>query len=425
MNGNPNPRAGNQRVFVTGVGVVSSIGLGREEFFDALAKGRSGISQVESFNAQPLGREFAGEVKGFSVLDHLTPPEARRMGRCSAWALAAARMAVKDAQLEPAHLKGSRTAVVLGTTMGEADLVAKLGRDFITRGEVGLRRAMIPKVGSTLLPIHIARAMGAEGMVLTLPAACAAGNYAIGFAADLIRSGRADRVITGAAELMQELQFSGFVRLAAMSPDRCQPFDLNRQGLILGEGAGILVLESEASVREREVRAIAEVGGYGLSCDAYHITRPHPEAAGSIAAMRSAIETSGLTPEDVDFVNAHGTGTRANDLAEAKVMKDVFGGRQVPISSVKSMIGHCMGAASALEAVACMMTLETGIYPPTIGYETPDPECPVSVVANEARRGKADIVVNNSLAFGGYNAVTLFARPGVLPPPAERRPRAA
>jgi 3-oxoacyl-[acyl-carrier-protein] synthase II len=332
-------------------------------------------------------------------------------------ALGAARMALEDARLGADRLRGPRTAVVLGTTMGEADVLDVLDAQWITQGARAIRRSLLPKYGSTLLPIHIARAVGAGGMVLTLPAACAAGNYAIGFAADMIRTGRADVVITGAAELLQELQFSGFVRLAAMAPNRCQPFDLNRQGLILGEGAGILVLESEAHAVRRNAPVLAEVGGYGLSCDAYHITRPHPEAHGSITAMRGAIARSGLTPADVDFVNAHGTGTRANDVAESKVMRDVFGDRRVPISSNKSVLGHCMGAASALEAVACVMTIETRVYPPTIGYETPDPECNVDVVANVARKGKADVVLNNSLAFGGYNAVTCFARPGVLPPP--------
>jgi 3-oxoacyl-[acyl-carrier-protein] synthase II len=301
--------------------------------------------------------------------------------------------------------------------MGEADILEDLDDAWIHRGERAIKKGMIPKYGSTLLPIHVARALGAEGMVLTMPAACAAGNYAIGFAADLIRSGKADVVITGAAELLQELQFSGFVRLAAMAQSRCQPFDLNRQGLILGEGAGLLVLESEAHAVRRNAHVHAEVGGYGLSCDAYHITRPHPEAAGSIVAMRDAIDRSGISPDDIDFVNAHGTGTRANDLAEAKVMNEVFGNKRVPISSVKSTLGHCMGASSALEAVACVMTLETGIYPPTIGYETPDPDCNLEIVANEARKGRSDIILNNSLAFGGYNAVTCFARPGKLPPP--------
>jgi 3-oxoacyl-[acyl-carrier-protein] synthase II len=301
--------------------------------------------------------------------------------------------------------------------MGEARILGALQHDWIVSGPQAVRRSLIPKYGSTLLPIHVARAIGAQGMVLTLPAACAAGNYAIGFAADLIRGGRADVVVTGAAELIQELQFSGFVRLAAMAPERCQPFDLNRQGLILGEGAGLLVLESEAHAVRRGAALKAEVGGYGLSCDAYHITRPHPDAAGSIAAMRAAIERSGISSDAVDFVNAHGTGTKQNDAAESKVVRDVFGDRRVPISSMKSMLGHCMGAASALEAIGCLFTLETGLYPPTIAYETPDPECDLDVVANVARRGKADVVINNSLAFGGYNAVSVFARPGVLPPP--------
>jgi 3-oxoacyl-[acyl-carrier-protein] synthase II len=408
------------RVFVTGVGVVSSIGLGRRDFFAGLGAGRSGISTVGSFDATALGRDLAGEVKGFDARDHLSAAEQRRMGRCSAMALGAARMAMADAGLESSHVAGPRTAVVLGTTMGEAQLQADLQKEWIVRGPQAVKRSLIPKVGSTLLPIHVARAIGAQGMVLTLPAACAAGNYAIGFAADLIRAGRADVVVTGAAELMQELQFSGFVRLAAMAPEKCQPFDLNRQGLLLGEGAGLLVLESEAHAIRRGATLQAEVGGYGLSCDAYHITRPHPEAAGSIAAMRAAIARSGISPDDVDFINAHGTGTRHNDAAEAKVVREVFGDRRVPISSMKSMLGHCMGAASALEAIGCIFSLETGIYPPTIGYETPDPECDVNVVANVARKGEADVVVNNSLAFGGYNAVAVFARPGKLPAPDPR-----
>jgi 3-oxoacyl-[acyl-carrier-protein] synthase II len=236
-------------------------------------------------------------------------------------------------------------------------------------------------------------------------------------AADLLRAGKADIVVTGAAEMLQALQYSGFVRLAAMAPARCQPFDLNRQGIILGEGAGVLVLESEAHAVRRDATLLAEVRGHGMTCDAYHITRPHPDAAGSIAAMKQAIERSGVVAADVDFVNAHGTGTRHNDVAEAKVMHEVFGDRRVPISSMKSMLGHCMGAASALEAIGCVMTLETGLYPPTIAYETPDPECDLDVVANVAREGNHDVVLNNSLAFGGYNSVTCLARPYKLGDP--------
>lgn len=408
-------------MYVTGLGVVSSLGLGKERFFDALRHGRSGISKVSSFDTSKLGRHYAGEVKDFVPDDHLTPAEVKRMGRCSQMALAATRMALTDASLETTKTTTGRTSVVLGTTMGEANVLADLDRSWIHGGASSVRRSWIPKYGSTLLPIHVARAIGARGMMLTLPAACAAGNYAIGFGADLIRAGRADIVITGASEVLQELQYSGFVRLAAMAQERCQPFDKNRQGILLGEGAGILVLESEFHAAARGARIVAEVGGLGMTCDAYHITRPHPDAMGSITAMRQAIERSGLTPADVDFVNAHGTGTKANDEAETKVMKDVFGDHAVPLSSMKSMLGHCMGAASALEAIGCMFTLETGVYPPTINFETPDPECAVELVANVAREGKSDVVLNNSLAFGGYNAVTCFAKPGALPPPDARK----
>ena len=413
-----------QRVFVTGVGVISSIGLGKTAFFRALEVGTSGISPVSSFDAASLGRRRAGEVKDFEARDHLTHPEQHRMGRCSAMAVAAARMAMIDACLKETDVLGPRTAVVLGTTMGEARILAELDREWIVGGQQAIVRARVPRYGSTLLAIHVARAVGARAAVLTLPAACAAGNYAIGVAADFIRAGRADAVVTGAAELLQELQFTGFVRLAAMAPERCQPFDLNRQGLLLGEGAGVLILESEAHARRRGAPVQAEVGGYGISCDAYHITRPHPEATGSVVAMRDAITRSGIEPRDVDFVNAHGTGTKHNDVAESKVIHDVFGERRLPISSMKSMLGHCMGAASALEAIGCIFTLERGIYPPTIGYETPDPECNLNVVANVAQRGKSEVVINNSLAFGGYNAVTVLAKPGVLPPPAHRERRA-
>jgi 3-oxoacyl-[acyl-carrier-protein] synthase II len=399
------------RVFITGLGVVSSIGL---------AEGRSGVSPVTSCDATNLGRQYAAEVKDFHARDHLSAVEAKRMGRCSAMALAASRMAVADADMKPESLRGPRVAVVIGTTMGEADVLEDLDYAWIQRGPGAVKRSLLPKYGSTLLPIHIARALGAQGMVLTLPGACAAGNYAIGFAADMIRAGRADCVIAGSTEVIQELQFNGFVRLAAMASERCQPFDLNRQGLIVGEGAGVMVLESEAFAVRRNARVLAEVGGHGMTCDAYHITRPHPEAVGSIEAMRQAITRSGITADQVDFINAHGTGTRANDLAEAKVIHDVFGDRRVPISSMKSMLGHCMGAASAMEAIGCVMTLETGIYPPTVGFETPDPECDLAVVANQAQTGRHDVVLNNSLAFGGYNAVACFARPGVLPPPGER-----
>lgn len=341
------------------------------------------------------------------------------MGRCSAFAVAAARMAVEQSGLNDAQLQGERTSVVVGTTMGEADVVSELESAWVHGGADAVEAKRLPLCGSTLLPIHVARAFGARGMVHTLPAACAAGNYAIAFGADLIRLGRADVVLCGASELLQKVQFAGFVRLGAVAPDRCQPFDKNRRGLIVGEGAGVLVLESEAHAVRRGASVLAEVGGSGLACDAHHITRPHPEGTGSLNAMREAIGRSGVTPDAIDFINAHGTGTHANDKIESLVIGQLFGERRIPVSSMKGMLGHCMGAASALEAVACVLTVQTGVYPPTVAYETPDPECDVNLVANHAQTGKADIVLNNSLAFGGYDAVVAFAKPGCLPDPLE------
>jgi 3-oxoacyl-[acyl-carrier-protein] synthase II len=403
------------RVFVTGAGVVSSLGYGRENFQRALVEGRSGVTRVAGFDTSAIGRDHAAEVKDFRPRDWLTAAEARRAGRCSAFCIAGARMALRDAGLATADVQGERTAVVLGTTMGEVALIEKLDRAWVASGPDGVRDIEVSRYGTTLLPIHVARAVGARGMVLTLPAACAAGNYAIGFAADLIRRGRADVVITGAAEIIGQVQFSGFVRLGAVAPDRCQPFDLERQGLIIGEGAGIFVLESEAHAVRRGATPLAEVGGFGIACDAFHITRPHPEGEGTLHAVRTAIETSGFTPSDVDFVNAHGTATKANDAVESMCLNTVFERRRVPVSSIKSMIGHCMGAASALEAVSCVETVRDGWYPPTIHYGQPDPECDLAVVANVARKGPHDVVLNNSLAFGGYDAAVIFARPGKIP----------
>lgn len=402
------------RVFVTGVGVVSSLGFGREAFWRSLSTGASGVSPVSLFDTSGLDRRVACEVKGFHARDHLTAAEARRMGRCSAFAVSAARMAAEDAGLSSEQLRSERTSVIMGTTMGEANLLGELEAAWIHRGEEAVSADRILRYGTTLLPIHVARAFGARGMVQTLPAACAAGNYAIGYGADQIRAGRADVVITGAAEVIEKLQFAGFCRLGAMAPERCQPFDKGRRGLLLGEGSGMMILESEAHMIRRGGVPLAEVAGYGLACDAYHITRPRPDGEGNLYAMRRALETSGIGPSDISFVNAHGTGTSANDPIETKVIRDVFGDRRVPVSSVKSMLGHCMGAASAIEAVSCILSIETGVLPPTTNYETPDPECDLDVVANEARRMQVDVILNNALAFGGYDAVLAFARPGVL-----------
>ncbi len=407
------------RVYVTGIGVVSSIGMGRDAFWSALCGGSQGISEVERFDTSRLDRHRAGEIKNFHPQDHLTAAEQRHVGRCSAFALAAARQATQDAGLSEDALAGPRTAVVMGTTMGEANLLGELQRQWIHEGEDAIDTKRLPHYGTTLVAVHVARAFGTRGVVQTLPAACAAGNYAIGYASDLIRSGQADVAITGASEVIEKLQFEGFARLGAMSPDRCRPFDLERQGLLLGEGAGMLILESEEHLSASHRTPLAEVGGFGLACDAHHITRPRPDGEGSEVAMRDALALSGsdpaaIGPADVDFVNAHGTGTASNDPVETSVITSMFGERAVPVSSIKSMLGHCMGAASAIEAVSCVLSIETGMLPPTVNYATPDPECNVDLVANRARQAEVQIALNNSLAFGGCDAVVCFAAPGRL-----------
>lgn len=403
------------RVFVTGMGVVSSVGLGRKAFWESLCAGRSGVAPVLCFDASKLERSLAAEVRDFVAADHCTVRELRDAGRCTHMALAAARMAVADACIAPALLRSERAAVVLGTTMGDADLLTTLDDAFILQGRDQVPASLVGRYSPATLQMHVARAFGCQGTVLSLPAACAAGNYAIAMATDLLRAGRADVVLCGASELLQELEFCGFLRLGALAPDRPRPFDLHRNGLILGEGAGVLVLETEAHAVRRGASVLAEVGGYGVACDGFHITRPQPDASGIARAMREAIARSGLTPEAVDFVNAHGTATKANDAAEALAMAMVFGSRRVAISSIKSMVGHTMGASSALEAVSCVETIVTGVYPPTIHFETPDPECDVDLVANVPREGPANVVLNNALAFGGYDAVLCLAKPGYLP----------
>jgi 3-oxoacyl-[acyl-carrier-protein] synthase II len=403
------------RVFVSGVGVVSPVGFGRDDFRSALLEGRSAAREVERFDTSGMDRSVACEVKGFRPRDFMSAAEVKRTGRCAQFALAATRMALEDAGLRPDELEGPRTSVIMGTTMGEANVLGELEAAWIHDGEAAIIASKIPRYGTTLLPIHVARAIGARGMVHTLPAACAAGNYAIGFAADMIREGRADVVVTGASEVMEKVQYAGFVRLGAMAPDRVRPFDRDRKGLLLGEGSGVMILESEAHLVRRGGVPLAEVGGAGFACDAHHITRPDPGGTGFAQAMNAAIHKSGLRAEDIDLINAHGTATHANDLIEARVIREIFGDHRVPVTSIKSMLGHCMGAASAIEAVSCILSIEDQMHPPTIHFDALDPECDVDIVANRAQQAKADVVLNNALAFGGYDAVVIFAKPGVLP----------
>lgn len=402
-----------KRVFISGVGAVTPIGIGNREVFDALLRGVSGVRPIERFDTSQLDRHLGCEVQGFVPADHLTRVERARIGRCGEYALGAARIALRDAGLDK-FADPARVSVILGTTMGEANILGELLRPWAHEGRHAISKELAPRYGTGNLPAQLARSLGARGAIETLPAACAAGNYAIGIAAREIRRGRADIVITGASEVIEKLQYAGFARLGAMAQEKVRPFDRERDGILIGEGAGILILESEESLVRRGGRPLAEVGALGLACDAYHITRPHPEGEGCKEAMRLAVVGSGLGFDEVGHISAHGTGTPANDVIESKVINDLFGGRRVPVTSLKSMIGHCMGAASAIEAIACVETLNRKIIPPTTNLENQDEACDLDVVTEARSLDSLDVVLNNSLAFGGYDASLILAAPGKL-----------
>lgn len=398
------------RVVVTGIGLLTSIGQGRQEVWQKLLAGQSGLSQVESFDPSRHASSLGGEIKGFSPDALFRRLDPRRMGRASQLAVCAARLALEDAGLgrELENLPPQRIGVAMGTTSGEPGQV----EDFDDLYLAGQSEQIGPEIAtlypSHVIAAHIAEEFGFAGPLVMLPAACAAGNYAIGWSLDALRAGRADVILAGGADAFSRITYTGFARLGAIAPERCQPFDRNRKGMVPGEGAAVLVLERLDSARARGARIFAEVAGYGLSCDAHHMTAAHPEGDGAARAMREALRHAGLGAAAVDYVSAHGTGTPTNDKLETKAMLQVFGARRVPTSSIKSMLGHTMGAASAIESGVCALAVAEGLVPPTIHFEEPDPECDLDCVPNVARELKVAVAMNNAYAFGGNNASVLF-----------------
>ncbi|HEY8150070.1 MAG TPA: beta-ketoacyl-[acyl-carrier-protein] synthase family protein [Vicinamibacteria bacterium] len=392
-----------KRVAITGIGVVTPIGIGVDAFWDALMEGRSGIRPIASFDTSAFPRHYGGEVLDFRPEDHLPADGPLPSGRATQMALAAGHMAVRDAGLEVGTLRLERCGVVMGTTVGDADTLEGINAAWRREGPEAAPGPLFRGY-----PYHMsATSLGAEfgfgGIVAMLPNACSAGNHAIGCAFDHIADGAMDVVLAGGADSFSRTAFLGFMTLRALAPDHCRPFDRGREGMVVSEGAAILVLESLDHARRRGARVYAEVASYGLACDAYHITGPDPEARGAVAAIGRALEGARIDPARVDYVSAHGTGTPANDKSEAVAMHRVFGerGRRVPISSVKSMIGHTMGTAAAIEAAVCALAITRSAVPPTINYETPDPECDLDCVPNEARAMPVRVALSNSFAFGG------------------------
>jgi 3-oxoacyl-[acyl-carrier-protein] synthase II len=393
-----------RRVVITGIGAVTPLGVGREEWWRGLLAGRCAIGPVESFDTSAYKVRRGAEVKGFRPEAYLREP-CRRLGRASQFAVAAAWLALADAGLSAGAWDPRRAGVALGTTSGEPQVVERFN-DAVVAGEDGPADELGTSYPGHVLAAHVAAELGTCGPCAVFPAACAAGNYAIAHASDALRAGRADLMLAGGADAFSRITFTGFARLGAIAPVTCQPFDRNRKGMVPGEGAAVLVLEPLAHARARDARVYAEVAGYGLSCDAHHTTSMDPEARGAARAMTLALADARLGPGDVDYISAHGTGTPTNDRLETLAIKRVFGesAYRVPISSVKSMLGHAMGAASAIEAAVCCLAIATGSIPPTVHLDEPDPECDLDYVPHHPRLRRVDVALNNAYGFGGCNS---------------------
>jgi 3-oxoacyl-[acyl-carrier-protein] synthase II len=400
------------RVAITGIGVITPVGSGRQAFWTALLAGQSGIGMVRSFDTSSFPVHSGAEVHDFHPGAHLHRLKPEETGRASQFAVAAARQALVDARLEPDRLDRWSTGICMGTTSGEPLFIETYNDIRKAEGEAAVPPEVFSRYPCHVIPAHVAVEFDLRGPCLMIPTACAAGNYAIGYAYDLIRSGRASLMLAGGADAFSRITYMGFSRLGAIAPQRCQPFDRNRKGMVPGEGAGVLMMEPLDSARVRGATIYAEVLGYGVSCDSHHMTAAHPQGDGAIRAMSAALAESGLSTDDVDYISAHGTGTPTNDRVESLAVRTLFNGRagSIPMSSIKSMLGHTMGAASAIEAAACSLALHTGWVPPTINYEEPDPECDLDYVPNQARRVDPRVVLNNAYAFGGNNASLCLAR---------------
>ncbi|HLX10163.1 MAG TPA: beta-ketoacyl-[acyl-carrier-protein] synthase family protein [Thermoanaerobaculia bacterium] len=406
------------RIVITGIGAVTPLGTGRDDLWTGLLAGRLGFAPVESFDTAGFNVHLGAEVRGFSPAAHVRTLDPARLGRASQLAIAAARLALADARVgqlddwhdgQPAGVAAERAGVALGTTSGESREIERFDDRFLAGELDAVGGEFMERYPCQMIAVHVARELGLAGINTMIPAACAAGNYALAHAVDVLRAGRADLMLAGGADAFSRTTFTGFARLGAIAPERCQPFDRRRRGMIPGEGAAVLVLEPLAAARRRGARIYAEVAGYGLSCDAHHMTAAHPEGEGAVRAMARALADAGVAPEEVSYISAHGTGTPTNDRLEAIAVGRVFGARtRVPISSIKSMLGHTMGAASAIEAAVCALAVAHDEIPPTMGLE--EPEGDLDYVPNVARRLRVEVAMNNAYAFGGSNASTIFRK---------------
>lgn len=408
-----------KRVVITGLGVISPVGIGRDRFWTGLTEGHSGIGPVTSFEAGGFATRIAGEVSDFCPENYIEKKEIKRMDRFTQFAVAATKMALEDSGLDLEKEDLNRVGVVMGTGIGGMATFESQTRVLFEKGPNRVSPFFVPMMIANMAAGQISIITGAKGPNYTIVNACATGTNAAGDAFHLLRRGAADIVITGGAEAsITPLTFAGFNAMKAMStrneePTRAsRPFDRDRDGFVLGEGAGILILETEDHARKRGAEIYAEFKGYGSTADAYHITAPAPEGVGAAKAMEQALREAKMSPGEIAYINAHGTSTELNDKFETTAIKSVFGdyAYQLPVSSTKSMTGHLLGAAGAIELIACVLAICKNVIPPTINYENPDPECDLDYVPNNSRELKVETALSNSLGFGGHNASVIVKK---------------
>jgi 3-oxoacyl-[acyl-carrier-protein] synthase II len=397
-------------VVMTGMGMVTSIGTGRDQFWNSLLAGQCGFGRVRSFDTRAYGVHLGAEIVDFNPHDYMHRLDPDSVGRSSQLAIAAAHLALADSALNMREINHERAGVCVGTTSGEPYYIERFDDHYVQSTLSGIGDEFITRYPCHVVPGHVATELGFGGETMMIPTACAAGNYAIAHACDVLRSGKAEVMLAGGADSFSRITYSGFARLGAIAPEICQPFDRNRKGMVPGEGAAMLVLELKEKAVARGARMYCEVAGYGLSCDAHHMTAAHPQGEGAARAINMALQQSGLTPEQVDYISAHGTGTPTNDRLETIAVKKTFSdlAYKVPISSIKSMLGHTMGAASAIEAAVCALAITHQQIPPTMNLREPDPECDLDYVPNTARKHKVRVAMNNAYAFGGNNSSVIF-----------------
>ena len=398
------------RVVITGLGPVSSIGTGAAAFAAALRAGRSGISRITSFDPTGFPHQNGGEVRDFEPTAWLRRLDVERWGRSSQFAAAAARLAATDAQLDLDGVDRGRAHAVIGTTSGESVVVEELTAQVVADGYAAMAPRLLEQLPAGRLANAVSEELDLYGESLTLATACSASNYAIGYAYDLLATGEADVVFAGGADSVCRWAHAGFYRLGALTATACSPFDRDRSGILTGEGGAVLALETMEYASRRGARVYAEVLGYGLNCDANHPVAP--DRASIAECIRIAHRNADVEPAEVDYICAHGTGTPANDMVEAQAVLEVFGQRPPPISSIKSMIGHTMGAASGFGAIASVLAIDRGFLPPTINWSNRDPQlAPIDPVPNVARLATVRVVQNNGFAFGGNNAIVMLGAP--------------